>query len=291
MAVFKPKEFILSSDRGVILEKLGSGGKNARVIAGGTGFYELARRGYIPEVKSIVSIMKLGLSYINTEESSVRIGATITLQNLLESGVGDSRGFEALGDALREIRPVQVRNVATVGGEVCISVPIVDLPTALLACGASIVISSQNGKDREMNLEDFYIDAFLTQLKNGEIVKEVSIPKKEKRNTAFVKIGRTAYDFNLINAAVSLALENSRISSLSVYLGGIKRIPIRAIEFEKRLLSKIPDVKLIMEAAEASFAKLNLLPSVHGSSDYKKAILPVILRDCLMKAYDRALQN
>lgn len=276
----------------MILEKLGSGGKHARVIAGGTGFYELARRGYIPEVKSIVSIMKLGLSYINTEESSVRIGATITLQNLLESGVGDSRGFEALGDALREIRPVQVRNVATVGGEVCISVPIVDLPTALLACGASIVISSQNGKDREMNLEDFYIDAFLTQLKNGEIVKEVSIPKKKNGNTAFVKIGRTAYDFNLINAAVSLTLENSsRISSLSVYLGGIKRIPIRAIEFEKRLLSKIPDVKLIMEAAEASFAKLDFLPSVHGSNDYKKAILPIILRECLMKAYDRALQN
>ncbi|HKW04275.1 MAG TPA: FAD binding domain-containing protein [Nitrososphaerales archaeon] len=292
MAVFRPKEFILSSDKGAILEKLNSGGKHAHVIAGGTGFYELARRGYIPEVKSVVSIMKLGLSYINSEKDSLRIGATATLQELLESEIGDSRGFEALGDALREIRPVQVRNVATVGGEVCISVPIVDLPIALLACGSSIVIASLNGKDREMKLEDFYVDAFLTRLKNGEIVKEVSIPKKEKGHTAFVKIGRTAYDFNLINAAVSLTLENSStIGSLSVYLGGIKRIPVRAIEFEKRLWSKIPDEKMIIAAAEASFAKLNLLPSVHGSSDYKKAILPIILRDCLMKAYERALQD
>ena len=155
-----------------------SEGKHAHIIAGGTGFYELARRGYIPEVKHVVSVMRLGLDYIKNEQTSVTIGATTRLQNLLESGVGETRGLEAIGDALREIRPIQIRNVATVGGEVCISVPIVDLPTALLACGASLKIFSQEGGEYSINLEDFYVDAFLTKLKYGEIVKEITLPKK-----------------------------------------------------------------------------------------------------------------
>ena len=117
MAVFRPREFVFTDSQEETLGKLKRGGKHAQVIAGGTGFYELARRGYIPEVKEVIPIMKLGLDYLKTGETNVTIGATTKLQDLLDSGIGDSKGLEALGEALREIRPVQVRNVATVGGE------------------------------------------------------------------------------------------------------------------------------------------------------------------------------
>ena len=260
------------------------------MIAGGTGFYELAKRGYIPEVKELVSIMKLGLDYVKEEPSRLIIGSTTRLQNLLESGAGDKSGFEAIGDALREIRPIQVRNVATVGGEVCISVPIVDLPTALLACRSSIMIMGQENSIREIPLEDFYIDAFLTRLKYGEIVKEVVVPtvSSTDEHSAFVKLGRTSYDFNLVNAAVSLSIKgNDKINSIRVFLGGIKRTPIRAVNFEKKLLGKRIDHESIIDAVEDTFENEKLLPSVHGSSEYKRAVLPVILRDCVMKAYER----
>ena len=191
LAVFRPKDFLFSDKKEEALGRLKSEGKHAHIIAGGTGFYELARRGYIPEVKHVVSIMKLGLDYVKDEQTSVTIGATTRLQNLLESGVGEENGLEAIGDALREIRPIQIRNVATIGGEICISVPIVDLPTALLACGASLKIFSPDGTEYSTNLEDFYIDAFLTKLKYGEIVKEITLPKKSGERSAFVKIGRT----------------------------------------------------------------------------------------------------
>ena len=178
MAVFRPKEFLLTDKKEEALGRLKNEGKHAHIIAGGTGFYELARRGYIPEVKHVVSIMKLGLDYVRDGETSVTVGATTKLQALLESGVGESEGLEAIGDALREIRPIQVRNVATVGGEICISVPIVDLPTAFLACKASLAVISPLGEEYAIDLEDFYVDAFLTKLKYGEIVKEVTLPKK-----------------------------------------------------------------------------------------------------------------
>ncbi len=294
MAVFRPREFTISDDSKEILDKLKNEGKAAHVIAGGTGFYELARRGYIPEVKNVVSIMKLGLDYIKAEGEFLRIGATTTLQRLLESKEESGPGLEAVWDALREIRPAQVRNVATVGGEVCISVPIVDLPTALLACHASIVVLKDGG-EYETKLDDFYIDAFLTKLKYGEIVKEIVLPKKQlaskSSHSAFVKIGRTAYDFNLINAAVSLSLRksDSKVDSLKVIIGGVKRTPIRALEFENRLLGKSLDEKSITSAAEFSFSMEDFLPSVHGSNEYKHAILPVVLRDCVMKASERAL--
>jgi CO/xanthine dehydrogenase FAD-binding subunit len=302
LTLFRPEDFILTSDAEHVLAKLKSEGKRAHVIAGGTGFYELARRGYIPEVKTVVSIMKLDLSYVNRETPGfIRIGATTSLQRLLESGIGDLSGIEALGDALREIRPVQVRNVATVGGEVCISVPIVDLPTALLACNATLTLMRAPGdkdlaiQEAEMNLEEFYIDAFLTKIKYGEIVKQVNIPfeqrSENKISSAFVKFGRTAYDFNLVNAAIHLSLDKDqkRLKSLRIFLGGIKRTPIRATELEKKLLGKVPEEKTIMEATREIFSKrVNLLPSVHGSSSYKKEILPVVIRDCLGKAYSRA---
>jgi len=288
LAVFRPKDFLLTDKKEEVLGRLKSEGKHAHIIAVGTGFYELARRGYIPEVKHVVSIMQLGLDYIKDEQTGLTIGATTILQNLLESGAGDRMGLEALGDALREIRPVQVRNVATVGGEVCISVPIVDLPTALLACGASLKILKSDGTEYSISLEDFYIDAFLTKLKYGEIVKEVTLPKKSDEKSAFVKIGRTAYDFNLINAGVSLSTNgDGKLSSIKVFLGGIKRTPLRALSFEKKLLGKKVDERTIVEAVEDAFEKEKLFPSVHGSSEYKMAILPIVLRDCVMKAFER----
>jgi aerobic carbon-monoxide dehydrogenase medium subunit len=288
LPVFRPKEFLISEDSTEILDKLKEGGKSSFVIAGGTGFYELAKRGYIPEVKKVVSIMKLGLDYIRSENGVLKIGATTTLQKLMEWRTQVS-GFEAIWDSLKEIHPVQIRNVATVGGEVCISVPLVDLPTALLACDASIVVMKKDGS-YEMALDDFYIDAFLTKLKYGEIVKEIDLPTRSKHvRSAFVKFGRTAYDFNLINAAISLSLgKDSKLDSLKVILGGIKRTPIRAAEFERRILGKSFDEKLVMSVAESSFSKEDFLPSVHGSNEYKHAVLPVVLRDCLAKAYDRA---
>lgn len=288
MPTFRPERFLLSEDVDEVLGRLSAEGKRAHVIAGGTGFYELARRGYIPEVKSVVSIMKLGLSYMRKEGGSVRVGATTTLQALLESGTGDAPGLEALGDALREIRPVQVRNVATVGGEVCISVPLVDLPTALLTCGASVAVVSPKG-EREESLDGFYIDAFLTRLKYGEIVKEVRIPAPPPgARSAFVKFGRTSYDFNLVNVAISLnAGDGGRLERVRAFVGGIGRAPLRASEFEKRLTGNIADEKTVMDAAAASFEEKDILPSVHGSKEYKYAMIPVVMRDCLLRAYGR----
>ena len=64
---------------------------------------------------------------------------------------------------------------------------------------------------------------------------------------------------------------------------------LRASEFEKKLLGKIPEERDINDAARSSFSKSNFLPSVHGSNEYKHALLPVVLRDCIMKAYERSL--
>jgi aerobic carbon-monoxide dehydrogenase medium subunit len=294
--LFRPEEFVLSKDKEEVLSKLKSEGKRGHIIAGGTGFYELAKRGYIPEVKSVVSIMDLGLSYINSDSSHLIIGATTTLQELLDSSDGSHAGLEAIEDALKEIRPAQVRNVATVGGEVCISVPIVDLPTALLACDASIRIMSKDG-EHLTKLEDFYIDAFLTKLRYGELVKEIILPKQDsptsRVSSAFVKFGRTAYDFNLINCAVSLELDqpSKKIKSIRIFLGGIKRTPMRALEVERKLSGVVPNREIIEDVVQSSFSKTNLLPSVHGSNEYKHVILPVVLRDCIMKAYERSKEK
>ena len=85
----------------------------------------------------VVDISKLGLNYVRIDGGQVRIGSTTTLTDILEDKtIGKTRGIEALFDALRAINPVQIRNVATVGGEVCGANPLFDVPPVLIALNA-----------------------------------------------------------------------------------------------------------------------------------------------------------
>jgi carbon-monoxide dehydrogenase medium subunit len=285
---FRPNEFLMPTDINEALAKLSQHGKEAKVIAGGTGLYELIKRNYVPEVKYVVSIMSLGLSYIKQSNGEVRMGSTTHLQDVLESDVAANKGLEAISDALKEIRPPQIRNMATVGGEVCISVPNVDLPTALMACSAELVVVSLRG-ERKVPLEEFYTDVFLPGLKQGEIVKEVVL-RPSRGSSAFLKFGRTAADFNLVNVAASVEVNDKLITASKVVVGGIDRSPLRFRELEEELTSKTPDAKSIQPFLEKRVGKLEILPTIHGSPEYKRVIMPPLITKCVTQAYTRALK-
>jgi len=288
MKFFRPKEFFSPESLVDALQLLEGYRRDARVIAGGTGIYELAVRNYIPEVKYLVSVMNLDLSYVKEEEGFLHIGATTRLQQLLEDKLINTAGVGAITDALRSIRPLQIRNVATVGGEVCISVPNVDLPTALMACSAQVVIASVKG-ERVVALDDFYNDIFWPKLKSNEIVTEIRFKKQKDMVSAFLKLGRTAADFNLVNVATSLRVDNNLITDIKLVVGGIGRSPLRFKDLEEALINKRPERELIENVAVKAFHDYEILPSVHGSAEYKRLILPVLIRNCVLKAYNRAL--
>jgi len=266
-------------------------GLKARILAGGTTFYELAKRGMMPEVETIVDLSKLDLAYAKRDGDSVAIGSMTILTDLLNSGVCRSPGCEAIEDFLTRFTPIQIRNLATVGGEFCSGIPFLDLPVVALALGATLQIVGLNG-NRDVSVESFFLDYFLVDLKRGEYLAEIRIPKARLATaSAFANFKRTATDLSLVNVAVSLTLaKNNMCEDISIGLGGMGQTPLRAHKIEANLRGKQIDESHFEKAVEP-VEELVPTSSVHASPWYKKEVCKILIRDATNQARLRAARG
>ena len=286
---FRPDDYVLAASVEEAVSTLAKEGDRAKVIAGGTLFFELVERSMIPKVKKIVDISKLGLSYMKIDGGQLKLGSTTTLTEILEDRtVVKTRGIEALFDAVRAINPVQIRNVATVGGEVCGANPLFDLPPVLIALNARAIFYGSKG-ERQTSLDGFILDYFLCDMKPEEILKEVQVPvPKPSSGSAFAKLQRTADDFAVVSCAASVTLKDSKCEEISLVLGGATRLPTRLTKAEKSLLKSRLD-KSDVEKAVQSVSEIPMPGSGLISSSYKKKVAPIVCRDAILLARDRAL--
>jgi carbon-monoxide dehydrogenase medium subunit len=286
--VFKPTDCFEPTTLDEVCELLFQYGKHARIIAGGTAIYELAKRGLADEVKQLISLRSVPLRYVRRDEQCLHVGATTTLAEFMVAPavVGDA-SLRVLSEALHEIRPMQVQAVATVGGEICTSLPLLDLPPALLAVDAAVVIQGKKGR-RTIPLGDFLVDFFLNALAKGEFMVEAFIPKQPGRSSsAFLKFGRTAYDFNLVNAACRLTFaSNGTCSDARIFLGGVGRLPLRAVACEEGLKGAKVDEKSISKAV-SSLEMFKAIPQIHGDAEYKRDAALVLVRKCVKRTMER----
>jgi len=288
MRLFRAEEYYEPNDIAAANELLNKTGRRGKIIAGGTSFYELATRGMIPEVETIVSIRNLNLDYLIDDQSGVRVGATSILDELSRHDTFRRPEHKCIADAINEIRPIQVRNVATIGGAICTALPLLDLPPALLALDSSVIVKGLEC-EREIPLERFFLDWFLTDLHKGEILTEVKIPRLPQRTgTAFVKIGRTRYDFCLVNVAARITFDEAKkCTDVRIYFNGVGRVPYRAFDIEKTFIGKPVDESTISKSTK-SLETMKAMNSIHGSAEYKRKLAKVVLRECLTKAASRA---
>ncbi len=286
MPVFDAKAWVTPTSIAEAVEVLKS--ERARVIAGGTGIYELAKRGMIPNVETLVDISQLNLDYLREEVDGLHIGAVTKLNWLMQQPVFERPSLIGLKDALQKLKPIQVRNVATIGGAVCISIAFLDMPTALMAHGASVKIAGP-AKERVVSLENFWLDYLLPDLRKGELVVEVVIPtSKNRAGSSFVKLGRTASDFALVNVGSRLEFDDSGTCvSARVAMGGVANVPMRLKKAEQALTGKKLRKKDVSNAMDA-VNDLTPVPSIHGSSWYKKEIGKVLIRNSVQLSAERS---
>jgi CO/xanthine dehydrogenase FAD-binding subunit len=290
MPRFRPGEFVSPSTSEEVVSLLKTHGSKTRILAGGTTFYEMAKRGMMPEVQQILDLSKLKLDYAKKEGSTVNIGSMLTLTDLMKSGSVNDRGYEAVMDFLTRFTPVQIRNLATVGGEICSGVPFLDLPAISIALSAKFKIVGSSGS-RVVPAESFFLDYFLVDLKRGEYMAELSLPspKGEKSASAFVNLKRTATDLSLVNVAIKLELsKDNKIEDASVGLGGMGNVPIKAREIESSLKGKKLE-ELDFDRALKSIENFNPTSSVHASPWYKKEVCRVLVKEAIALAGKRAM--
>jgi carbon-monoxide dehydrogenase medium subunit len=288
---FKPKSYLVPKDERDVSSYLKEHRERGRIIAGGTGIYEIAHRGLLSELEVLIDIRNLGLSYVEASGETLHIGATTTMtQMAASSDVQNRKEALAIADALKAIQPLQVKNVATIAGAICTALPFFDLPVALLSVNAEVKIFPG---EKAIPLSDFIQGYFSVGLEQGEFVKEVIVPldqKNEKKASAFQKFAITHDDWALINCGVSVTLEADRIAECTVYFGGgVGEKPTRARALEAELRGVDPkEESKIEELFEVKIPKdLETVSDIRASAEYRMRLAKVIGRRTFLQALGR----
>ena len=259
-------------------------GEDAIPVAGST-FYMGHREELFDEVEAVINIKQLGLSYIRQDVHGLRIGATTTLNEIFAHELTSKGTFGILAETVKELNINEVRNMATIGGEVCIAGE-VDMPTTLLAYDANIVIGGSKGV-REMSMADFHIGYLNNALEPGEMVLEVHIPQPPANTGAgFAKFERTAADLPIVNLASRISLDNAgACAEARVVVGAatLSGVPERSAAAEAALLNKMIEDTLISTAAAAS-GDIECIHDFRASAEIRSLWVKCGIEDALKRA-------
>ncbi len=207
---------------------------NARVLAGGTDLVMDLKIGRIrPE--TIVDISRVDeLKYIKDEGDYLRIGALTTLQDIVESSLVRAKA-PVLVKAVNEMASWQVRNVATIGGNLCNASPAADSAPPLMVLEARLILASREG-EREVPITQFFKGPRKTELRKDELLKEIIIPYERGSGQHYIKLGRRdAFTLSIVSVAALVKVSNGKFSDVRIALNSVAPTPVRAYDAENAL--------------------------------------------------------
>lgn len=251
--------------------------KGAAALAGGTDVAVDCKE----EIEVLVDVTRLGLNGIRREDGSLFIGATVTMSDLIASEAVLGLADGMLSKAAESFISQQIRNTATLGGNLARSSPAADLPPALLALDAVAVIREAKGKgdpeERRVPLSGFFTGPGRNVLGGGLLVG-VSIPRPDGRRGCFLKVGRTAEDLAIVNAGVSLRAADGRCRDVRIALGAVGPTPMRIPEAEAALEGLSPSPALLEEAARVVREKVRPIDDHRAGAAYRRKVSGVLAR-------------
>jgi len=257
----------------------------ARFMAGGTDLLVQMKARKI-EPGMIISLKQIpGLSYIKRNRSTLHIGA-MTLLADLEKSVEVKQYCPILGDSVARIGSRQVRNLATIGGNICNAAPSADSLPGLIAVGAEAVVFGENGR-RTIPLEEFFKGPGVTVLSRDEMLVEIIAPILPGRSAAIYQkhTRREAMDIAVVGVAVFVALkEDGRCGNARVVLGAVAPTPIRAVRAEKCLIGQVISEEKIEEAADFAAMDAKPISDVRSSNTYRSEMVKVYTKRVLNQA-------
>jgi carbon-monoxide dehydrogenase medium subunit len=276
---FHPEEYCRPGNVPEALDLLSKYREKARIIAGGTDLLVQKPSG----INCLIDIADLGLAYIRETDGIIRIGAATKVQALENSQVLAQGPLVVLSEAARAMAGPTVRNMATVGGNICNASPAADLPIALMVLNAFIVIVGPGGS-RGLPVGEFFVDVNRTRLKDDEFVVEIEIPESALRaGTCFLKLRRhqTAVDLAVVNTAVSVTTGDSFCSDVKIAVGAVAKTPIYAVQAQKSLIGKSLDSEAIRNAAKIASDESQPIDDIRASARYRRRMVEVLVRRAL----------
>ena len=283
------KEYLRPKSMGEAISLSQRYGEKARYIAGGTDvIVKIKDRQIRPEY--LISLKGIsGLDEITYQKGELRIGALAT-HRALELSTVLRKHFPILTDAVGNIGSVQIRNVATIGGNIVNAVPSADGGTPLIALGAKIRLVGPKG-ERTMSLEDFFTGPGQTVLQQGEILREFIVPKLPPRTGgAYCKhMRRAAMELPILGVSVllSLAKDMQTCVEARIGLGVMAPTPMRAKKAEAVLKGKKLSADILEEAGKVAASESKPRDTARGEAWYRREMVEVLIPRLARIAIDR----
>jgi carbon-monoxide dehydrogenase medium subunit len=267
--------------------KLLSSLDNPKILAGGTDLLPQMRDNvFNPDhIIDINNITKL--SNIEEKDKLISIGSTVNFQQIFNSSIVQEK-LPALHDAISQMGSPQIRNRATLGGNICNASPAADSAPPLYVYESEAVVKSID-ETKTIPIDQIFRGSKINCLEPNELITEIRVPIPPSQSAScFLRIGRRkAFTLSIVSTAVYLEMEDTKCIDARIALGSVSMTPIRIHAAEYLLKGKKISDDLIDEVCEICIESVNPISDVRGTAEYRKDMSGILVKRAILKTLEQ----
>lgn len=267
---------------------LADGGDDARVIAGGQSLVPMMTL-RLATPRLLVDVNRASHAGIEEYDGQLWIPALTRHAELERSALVRQR-CPILSEAAGFIGNIRVRHRGTIGGSVAHADPAAELPCIVLALQGFVHVLGPSGK-RTIAAADFFVSHYTSALEAGEVVTRIDVPViPEGRGWGFMELARRTGDFALVEAAALVDLKDSGLgcSAVRLAVGAVGERPVDLSDLALPMVGTHPDDRVLAEVAAEAARTVEPSSSVHGSAEYRREMVAIVVMRALAAATHRA---
>jgi carbon-monoxide dehydrogenase medium subunit len=271
------------------LQILAKRGPDTKVVAGGTDLLPqlkngVLKPGWVVDLSAVAELRTIS----DAPDGGLRIGASVTARELELDARVRSR-FPALAESAAMVGSVQVRNLATLGGNLCNAAPSADMAPPLLALDAEAVIAGPSGQ-RRVSMASFFLGVRRTVLAPGELLLEIVVPAQgaQSGGNYLRHTPRRELDIAVVGVASQVTLAGGKCTMARIALAAVAPVPLRATDAEQALVGQPLTPQQIERAAELASGAARPIDDHRGSIEFRNHLVRVLTRRTLTTALQRA---
>lgn len=265
-------------------------GEDAKLLAGGHSLIPVMKLRFAAP-SHLIDISRVpGLSGASELGGSVHIGATTRHADVVADATIRSKA-PLLSETAAHIGDPLIRNMGTIGGSAAHADPAADIPAALLALGATMVVTGKSG-ERSLSADDFFTDVFSSAMQPNEVLTRIEVPASGNgTGGAYEKNPDPASGYALVGIAANVSVSGGTIIAARVGMTGLGPKAMRLTSVEQALVGQPASTATGEAAASHAADGLVFVDDSKGSAEYKANLARVYARRAVTRAIAKALGN
>ena len=270
------------------LRLLAQRGPETKLLAGGTDLLPQMKNSVVMPKRVIDLSGVARVKIVECDTKGLRIGAAVPARQV-EQDPRVREGYAAVAESAALLGSVQVRNLATVGGNICNAAPSADMAPPLVALEAQAVIAGPKG-ERCVPLSDFFTGVRKTVVGPDELLVEIFVPAPGPHSGgSYIRhTPRRELDIAVVGVASQVTIANGVCAKARISLAAVAPTPVRATAAEAALEGKPLTPELIERAADLAGQAAKPISDQRGSADFRRHLVRILTRRTLTTALARA---